>query len=244
MNEQTMTLGFNTRGTEATFETMLRRAINERTTPYFRYLELGLAEGVTLGSVADLVRSELTNQDFQCIGVDLLGGEYFNANQFLIANSSFNIRMELEGNCRRKPYVQDRIECDIRILLLKGDKERAMVSPGCVNFALIDGCHGAPCVEKDFLSIEAGLAPGGIVAFHDAGVEDQGIHFQKHCQMPISVVEALDKLDLLKPPSADWNIWMTVRPGWKFIGSVDGDKSPGNLEQNGHGFVFFQKVKP
>lgn len=244
-----MTLGYNTKGTEDYFRSMLLKAIADRTTPQFRYVEIGIAEGTTLRSVAELLRHEMQRAEYQVCGIDLLDGPFFNAMQFMRSTSSFDIQIEYEGSCRREPYVMDTWGRDIRILLLKGDSKRAMVSPGCINFALIDGCHGAPCVEKDFLAIEAGMAIGGIVAFHDAGSEDQGIHFQNHCQMPINVIRALNALGL--GPNAiatQFNPETGVssdgcnRPGWKFIGSVDGDKSPGDLAQNGHGFKFFQRV--
>lgn len=249
MSEQKkLKLGYNTAGTEEAFENRLRQAIQERTTAHFRYLELGIAEGTTLVAVANLLLETIPH-DWQAVGLDLFGGAFFNPVEFLKKSLAFNTVIEFEGRCTREPYVADRITADIRILLLKSDSKRALVSPGCINFCLIDGCHGAPCVEKDFLSIEAGMAKGGIVAFHDAGLEDQGIHFQQHCQMPISVREALDKLGL--GPNAvaiQFNEETGVssdgcrRPGWKCIGHVDGDKSPGNLVDNGHGFIFFQKL--
>lgn len=241
-----MKLGYNCLGTEDYFQSMLRRAMNERVTPFFRYVEVGIAEGTTLKSVATILRDEFGARDWQAIGIDLVDGPFFNPRSFLLNNSSFDIHYEFEGSCRRKPYIKDTWTCDIRILLLKGDAERVLASPKCINFALIDGCHGAPCVEKDFLAIEHGIAPNGIVAFHDAGVEDQGIHFQQHCGMPISIRKALFNLDLFSGRNNDGYTHAEVtdcqRPGWKFIGSIDGDKSPGDLTQNGHGFMFFQKI--
>lgn len=232
-----MKLGFNTRGTETHFEMRLRDAITNRSTMGFRYLECGIAEGTTLKSVAEVIRSELPTGQVQAVGIDLFDGPFFNERNFLRNTSDFNVMIEHDGRGNRQPFIKDRVDCDIRVVLLKSGEKRAMVSPGCVNFALIDGCHGAPCVEKDFLAIEAGIAPGGVVAFHDAGSEDQGIHLQQHCQMPISVLNALFNLGLLAEHSPQ-------RPGWRFIGHVDGDKSPGNLQDNGHGFKFFQKIAP
>jgi hypothetical protein len=228
-------LGYNTHGTEAYFEQMLRKAINDRTTAGFRYCEVGIAEGNTLISVATLLRETL-QAEWQAVGIDLFDGAFFNERQFIKRSLAFNVAINYMG--RGTLIIDEPFGYDIMVCLLKGDSRRAAFDFGCVNFALIDGCHGAPCVEKDFLAIEPGIAKGGIVAFHDAGEEDQGIHFQQHCQMPISVRKALDNLQLpgFGPPQA------RDRSGWKFIGSVDGDKSPGDLTQNGHGFVFFQKI--
>jgi hypothetical protein len=237
MTEQKLKMGFNCKGTEAYFEQMLRKAIDERTTPGFRTVEIGIAEGTTLASVAELVRDSLPNQQFQCVGIDLFDGPFFNERNFLKRTLAFNTLIEFAGR-GRDTAIPAIFGYDIVVILLKGDSKRAIAQQGSINFALIDGCHGAPCVEKDFLAIEPGIAPGGIVAFHDAGEADQGIHFQQHCQMPISVRKALDNLQLpgFGPPQA------RDRSGWKFIGSIDGDKSPGDLTQNGHGFVFFQKI--
>jgi hypothetical protein len=239
MNDKKMTLGFNTRGTEEYFETMLRKAIEERTTTGFRYVEIGIAEGTTLASVATVLRDTL-NSEWQAVGIDLFDGPFFNERNFLKKTLAFDTVIVYPGSGTINPVVPSVFGYDIVVTLLKGDTQRAVPDRGTINFALIDGCHGAPCVEKDFLSIEAGIAQGGIVAFHDAGVEDQGIHHQKHCDMPISVQRALGNLGLWWHSTKD--IEPPMRPGWRFIGSINGDKSPGNLVENGHGFVFFQKI--
>lgn len=245
MSEQKkMVLGFNCRGTEEVFEQKIRRAIENRSTVGFRYVEIGIANGTTLKAVAELLRESAPFQH-QCVGVDLFGGHFFNEREFIKSTPAFNTILEFLGRGNQEPFIGDKWGYDIRVMLLKGDSKRVMVGPNTINFALIDGCHGAPCVEKDFLAIEPGVADGGIVAFHDAGEADQGIHFQKHCGMPISVRKALDNLELLSvyPARDSANTMFTERAGWKFVGHVDGDKSPGSLEQNGHGFVFYQKIK-
>lgn len=239
MNERKFIGGFNFRGIEEPFESMIHKAINERTTRDFRYLEIGIAHGRTLISVAELLR-ETSPHDWQCVGIDLLDGPYFNTREFLKATLAFDTHIEFEGKCTREPYVADRITSQIRILLLKGSEKRAQIGKGCVNFCLIDGCHGAPCVEKDFLAVEGGIAKGGIVAFHDAGIEDQGHGFQPHCQQNIGVKRALNDLGLWSISTLDPS--PPMRPEWQYVGGFPGDKSPGNPCDNGNGIVFFQKV--
>lgn len=241
-----MTLGFNTLGTEECFESMLRKAMLERTTTTFGYLEIGVAEGTTLISVADWLKQNLVC-DWQAWGVDLVDGPFFDCKQFLKRSLAHEVSIVFNG--RKQPFIDGVCSRGIKVHLLKGER-RALVSPKEINFALIDGCHGAPCVEADFLAIEQGMAQGGIVAFHDAGSEDQGIHFQNHCGMPISVRKAMGNLGLLPCEAAATDTESFVgfkpsecgRPGWKLIGSVDGDKSPGNPQDNGHGFAFFQRL--
>ena len=54
------------------------------------------------------------------------------------------------------------------------------------DFVFIDGCHGAPCVESDFLGAETIVRSGGVVAFHDTDIGYQDIHLQPHCQTGIA----------------------------------------------------------
>lgn len=95
------------------------------------------------------------------------------------------------------------------------------------NFIFIDGCHGYPCVTRDFLLAEKKIKLGGVICFHDASPTCQGIHFQEHCQMGIDVRNALDVLGLLA----------NTRPGWKKINETWGDQTKG-----GHGSVFIQRI--
>lgn len=242
-------MGYNFRGTEEVFENKLRQAVHERSTVNFRYVEIGIAEGSTIIAVAEVLRDMLPSHGWQAVGVDLVNGPFFNPRDFLARTLAFNTHIEFEGHCTRPPHVNHDIQnVNIRILLLKGDTKRATVAKDSVNFCLIDGCHGAPCVEADFLSIEQGIANGGIVAFHDAGEADQGQGFQHHCQMNIAVREALLNLGLFSGKNNDGYTHKEMtdceRSGWRYIGSVDGDKSPGDPCQNGNGFVFFQRILP
>lgn len=93
------------------------------------------------------------------------------------------------------------------------------------NFIFIDGCHGSPCVKRDFLLAEKKIRPKGIIAFHDADPNCQGRHFQDHCGMGIDVRNALQDLGLLDD----------TRPGWKKVEETSGD-----VYRAGHGIVFVQ----
>jgi predicted O-methyltransferase YrrM len=224
-----MKLGFNTRGTEQVFEQMLDKADAdadadvdaENRTTAFKYLEIGVAEGTTMRAVADHFgpRANL-------FGVEIEGSPYFNLYPFLEKFQNDNVVVH-RSQIRPEYYPNVRVN----ISLTRGDR-RILFRRDSFDFVLIDGCHGSPCVQKDFLSIERTVLAGGIVAFHDAGVEDQGIHFQTHCNQPISVRHALSALWLLDDQ----------RPGWRIVGEVAGDKSPGNPQDNGHGFLFVQRV--
>lgn len=211
------------KGTEEVFESMLQRSIHERKTPGFHYVEIGIAKGATLAAVADHLREHMPGT-WRATGVDLVCGEYFHATDFLRSTLSHEVVIDFAGSGNRQPFISGILNNDIRIMLLKSNERRPLCEPRSLNFCLIDGCHGAPCVTKDFLAIENAMALNGIVAFHDAMPEDQGVGWQAHCGMHISVREALNKLDL------------TTRPGWKWVGNVSGDKS-----QSANGFEFFQR---
>lgn len=224
-----MNLGFNFGGTEELFGEMLDRSVRERTTVNYQFLEIGTATGRTLVSVADRLRDTLTS-DWRATSIDLVDGPYFNAKEFLKMSLAHQVSIDFCGSCRNEPFVAAVQKNDIRVLLLKSPDKRAICAPNSINFVLIDGCHGAPCVEADFLSVEHAVCPGGIVAFHDAGHEDQGIGMQAHCSQAISVREALAKVGLVHFH------WDSILSGWKQISFMEGDKS-----QNGNGIIFFQK---
>lgn len=232
-----MQLGYNTAGTEQVFEQMLNNAIKKADGP-FTYLEIGVAEGTTLGSVARFLSEHRTN--WNAIGVDILDGPFFNAQRFLRENSKMNTEILFNGDRQVQLVPQNMTNIISIVLMGDGDTLDGLLIPTeSLHFVLIDGCHGAPCVERDFLAIENLVAPGGIVAFHDAMPEDQGRDWQEHCQQMISVRQALNNLAMPLPNSvgflADWK----PRPGWEFAGEVHGDKS---VNPPGNGFAFFRKL--
>lgn len=226
-----MKLGYNTKGTERLFEDMLNLTLEINKVPVFNYVEIGVAEGDTLAAVARKFSERKGSQSWNAIGVDLRNGAFFNFNKFRDLVQGLSFKIYAMNGSGTDMVITDGKDDVVHIVLLQNDQQKITWPKDCIHFAVIDGCHGAPCVERDFLSLEEAIAPNGIVAFHDAGLEDQDIHFQEHCQMNITVRKALHKLDLCPP----------FRKGWAFMGMAPGDKSPGNLQANGHSFAFFQK---
>lgn len=231
-------LGYNTRGTEQVFEKILLQSIQDHGLPCFVYMEVGIAEGTTLLAVADLFKTHKL-EDWYIWGIDLLDGPFFNPVEFM-KKAEHEVQVVALG----KKDIRFLSEAFNIVLLRPNQIRKKITTKSFVNFALIDGCHGTPCVMADFLWLEDAIAPGGIVAFHDAGYADQGIHFQAHCQQPIGVRQALVKLGLLLTDDQKWiNNSRTNRQGWEWIAEVDGDKTPNDPNLNGHGFAFFRKVK-
>jgi hypothetical protein len=224
---------FNMRGTEIVFEEMLTKAYESvRSYAPFHYLEIGIAKGDTILEVSKHLQL-LGERHPSCTGLDLIGGVYFRADPFILRATGERLTVRIETAF---PHGKQLLPSGgIRIILGYPDTEHQLEHQS-IHFALIDGCHGCPCVMRDFLLIEEAIAIGGIVAFHDAGLDEQGTGHQPHCNEPLNVHKALVNLRLITRDFKD------TRPGWRYLRSVDGDKSPGNAELNGHGFAFFQRL--
>ena len=100
-----------------------------------------------------------------------------------------------------------------------------------IDFALIDGCHGKPCVMADFNAVAKHCCAGSVVVFHDVGAlenEPGGprASWQPHCEQFIGVAAAIDELGLHSEAS-----------GWRQIAWIDGDTA-----RNGNSAAAFEKV--
>jgi hypothetical protein len=224
-------LGYNLAGCEAAFARNLQRAIENQA--QFTYLEIGVAEATTLLAVANLLKRE--DMEWKAIGLDILGGPFFNPNQFLIEGVRNGLRTKMVA--LPPNLIPDLDQFDVGVVLAENPRHIARFVREILDFVLIDGCHGAACVEADFLAIESKVYSGGIVAFHDACAEDQGQHFQQHCGEPINVRQALDLL--VEVPDAVGSLILNcTRPGWTLLEEVHGDKT---ANPPGNGMIFFQK---
>lgn len=175
-----MKLGILMEGGELEFVATIHEAM-KRARCYPAYLEIGVAYGETLKGVADGTR----DLEPIIVGIELESWEGWNS-------------------------ICDRIKDDENVHAFSGrstDVIRDHMRIVRFSAALIDACHGKPCVMADFLAVEPLISDGGIVIFHDAGEKEQGIDNQPHCNEPISVRAALTELGLLGD----------TRPGWRFM---------------------------
>lgn len=216
---------FNMLGTEEAFDKYLEMALLGSS--HRIYAEIGIAEGATLIHVANKLQEQGETHPWQAFGIDVANGPYFNAETFLKAAPKHHVVMHYSGD-----LTAFRAEAlnSIQIFLLT--HKPAEFPDRSINFCLIDGDHQKEAVMADFLSIERGMARGGIVAFHDALYEDQWNYPGDEPKHDIHVMEAL----------SDLRLTFNCRPGWTLLDTVDGDKSPGSLDDNGNGFAFFQKL--
>jgi predicted O-methyltransferase YrrM len=170
----------------------------------FRYVEIGIGYGGGLRAVDEYLSQTGADYDLQGVDIATCNGE--------AANSAFyphpeRTRISLIGASQ---FLATYARCDFK-----------------ADFVFIDGCHGAKCVEADFLGAEKIIRVGGVVAFHDTDPGCQDLHMQPHCGTGIRAREAVQKLGLLD----------NSRPGWVKLDETTGDKSRG-----GHGCLFVKRV--
>jgi len=198
-----MTMGFGMGGMEHKIEACAQK-IAERF-DNVTYVEIGVGFGVTLSAIAMVLKS--AGHKWRAIGVELVNGYSFNREQtetiaksrglsinFVTPNSSFV----------RPPWDTVSVYFkDSQSFLTESWQEP-------IQFALIDGCHGKPCVILDFLALEAFMVPGGIIMFHDFSTEQFG-YKQPHCPGGCDVLGACYELGLTTGKRAGWKQLETMR---------------------------------
>lgn len=211
-------LGLCMSGTEAAFERHLKSV---RVEPFpFTYLEIGVGHGATFFAVLNEFRA--LGWDIRATAVDIIHGPWMNPQVFMDRAADHKFHLDIKySNSLFATYGFNQVAT---IYCFDPEADRYPTDNQLfIDFCLIDGCHGAACVTKDFLSVERAIRPGGIVAFHDAGDWEQGESFQPHCGETISVRRAVKELGLLEGN----------RDGWGMLEDV-----PGNKQDDGNGFVF------
>ena len=144
-------------------------------------LEIGLAKGVTS---LDLIQNELVGQDFQYYGIDTCEGG--RPKQQLLNHPRFHF---IEG--------------------ISFSDEVAAQVPDKLHWIFIDGCHCQHCVYRDAMTYIPRLNAGGMVCFHDACVDFQGIpqnyKTQEHdASEGVQVLKAIERLDQDKLWLEEW----------------------------------------
>ena len=186
------------------------------------YVEIGIAEGTTLSAIASILKA--SGKRWRAIGIELPNGYSFNRQ-----------RTEENAVLRGVPLQFVVPNCsivhpwwDVVTVYLK-DSQSLLTEhwQEPIHFALIDGCHGKPCVILDFLALEAFMVPGGTMMFHDFSQEQRG-QAQPHCAGGVDVYGACNELGLLNGK----------RKGW-----TPGDHIVADKGQGGWDMGIFQKEK-
>ncbi len=185
------------------------------------YVEIGVSDGITLSEVSK--RLSETCESWRAIGIDLPDCR----NETTRRNSTDK---GLPFDLVRPPLRKlPKLGCVTFVLkdshTFLGENATAI---GPVHLALIDGCHGKPCVSLDFLLIEPLIVPGGYVMFHDFGADQIGQEQAPpdHCPI-VGVHDACASLGLLD----------NTRDGWRFVQTIIGDKAAGSADMG-----VFQKL--
>ncbi len=187
------------------------------------YIEIGVSDGITLSEIA----KRLDDKEFmpwRAIGIDLPDCRHETTRRHSQEKGlTFKIIKDF-----RKPIAP---EWGTVTFILKDSHQFLSedFNPWSeVHLALIDGCHGKPCVSLDFLLIEPLIVPGGYVMFHDFGADQIGQEQAPpdHCPI-VGVHDACASLGLLD----------NTRDGWRFVQTIIGDKAAGSADMG-----VFQKL--
>jgi len=162
------------------------------------YIEIGVGEGTTLTGIARELR--MTKKNWRAIGIELPNGYSFS-----------RARTEEIAQARGLPLFFVNPNGSIThpqwnaVTVYFKDSQSFLTEMwnAQVHLALIDGCHGKPCVTLDFLAVEAFMVPGGVMLFHDFSEEQKGDK-QPHCPDGIDVRGACQDLGLTNGKRAGW----------------------------------------
>ncbi len=186
------------------------------------YLEIGVSDGITLSQIANRL-SENINA-WRAIGIDLPDCRHETTRRH---SWEKGLRFKLVKDVR-KPVPMEWGKVTVILKESHAFLGENAADIGDVHLALIDGCHGKPCVSLDFLLIEPLIVPGGYVMFHDFGADQIGQEQAPpdHCPI-VGVHDACASLGLLD----------NTREGWMFVQTIIGDKPAGSADMG-----VFQKL--
>jgi hypothetical protein len=186
------------------------------------YVEIGVAYGATMTAIASRLRD--SGKKWRVIGIELINGYSFNRErtEAFAAKRNLKLNFVIPNGAIVHPLWET-----LTVYFKDSQSFLTEIWQEPIHLALIDGCHGKPCVTLDFLALEAFMVPGGTIMFHDFGIDQRG-DFQPHCPTGIDVRGACESLGLLTDK----------RPNWKHTGTFIGDKM-----QGGYDMGIFEKMK-
>ncbi len=186
------------------------------------YVEIGVSDGITLSAIAKRLSEQC--ESWRAIGIDLPDCRHETTRRHSEEKGlPFKIVKDFRNHFAPEWGKVTFVLKDSHTFL--GENALAI---GDVHLALIDGCHGKPCVSLDFLLIEPLIVPGGYAMFHDFGADQIGQEQAPpdHCPI-VGVHDACASLGLLD----------NTRDGWRFVQTIIGDKSSGSADMG-----VFQKL--
>jgi len=204
--------GFGMAGMEEKLEQITSELAKEHES--VTYIEIGVAEGATLTAIAHTLKK--SGKPWRAIGIELPNGYSFDMQRTIDNSISRQVKLDFilpNGNIQRPQWET------VTVYFRDSQTFLGELWQDDIQLALIDGCHGRPCVKLDFLMLEAWMKPRAMVMFHDYSEEQYG-HHQPHCPSGIDVRGAV----------ADLGLANGKRAGWKFIETIPADRSKGGWD--------------
>lgn len=216
--------GIRTDGIEIEIENLFKEYLNKNK-KNFRYYEIGCAGCITLRAITDIVKENITDNNWLVDGIDLVKDSSLNWEEI---NSVFNqktLQVFTEGisnlNYLNAPKT--------RLLLWEDPRTYSKsLENNSIDIVFIDGNHNKYNVIEDFLSIEDKVKLNGLVLFHDFSEPEQNTDPQAGGGF-IEVRLACQDLGLLD----------NSRSGWNFIKEIPGSRAWGG---DGNGVGVFKKL--
>jgi len=178
------------------------------------YVEIGVGQGPTLTAIASTLRDHA--EKWRAIGVELPNGYSFDRQKVMEFARDRHLPLNFvtpNGSIQHPRWNQ------VSVFLKDSQSFLTEMWQEPIQLALIDGCHGRPCVIQDFLAVEVFMVKGGLVMFHDFG-QDQIGHYQPHCVTGLDVRGAVQDLGLLNGK----------REGWVFREELTANKAVGGWD--------------
>jgi hypothetical protein len=222
--------GIRMDGCEVPLEELIKKHIPLIKKDVYTLIEIGSAGCTTLRAFSDILNENTLK--WRAIGFDLPPESAWSLDMNEI-NTAFDNNPKI---IREDNKLHDNVaNCMGMNLVLLNDPRSYFKNgfPFQVDFALIDGCHGA-CSGKDFEAIENIVSIGGLVVFHDYGVEETGTDWQHHCEEFINVRTYVHRLGLAEPCNKK-------REGWRPVGEIPGSRKSGG---DGNSCFVTQKISP
>lgn len=195
----------------------------------FKYLEIGAAGTVSMKAIYEIISENIKHNNWEVHGLDLPNGWSLDWNEIGKFNHPLCVYVNEIQNLARFDHLAK------ASLWLQSNPRKwiSELKDESIDICFIDGCHGAPCVIKDFEAVKSKIKKNGIVFFHDAGEPEQGTDWQGHCNEHINVRKAVNDLGLLDSSESKLH-------GWEFIFEAQGSRKIGG---DGNSCVFVKKKK-
>lgn len=216
--------GIRTDGIEEHIEELFKNYLKTNNND-FKYYEIGCAGCITLKAITDIVKENISHNNWLIEGIDLSKESSLNWQEINSVFSAHTLQVFDNGisniNYLNPPHTR---------LLLWSDprKYTKSLENNSLDIILIDGNHNELNVTEDFLSIESKVKKDGLILFHDFCELEQGTDPQAGGGF-IEVRKACENLNLIN----------NKREGWVFVKEIKGSRYWGG---DGNGLGVFKKI--